>query len=201
MTRGLSGSVKHSLIQSIGSMKINVITFTLLLVSYCSGASHADNLPDHAFKAKHSGVLKPRFKAKVILLNDRIVSGYFIKVADDSVHLLDPRAKDIIRIPVMDIQAIKLRRKGAIWKGVVIGAVTGFTAGIVLTSASLKDDSDARGEESDGFAYMIGAVVGYAYGGLTGMVIGFHQKKFKLNGHLEDRKLKRLERFNAKAPR
>lgn len=182
-------------------MKINVVTITLLLVLCCSVASPANNISDHPLKELDSGILKPRFKAKVILLNGRLITGYFVKVANDSVHLFDPRINDMARIPVTDIQAIKLRRKGAIWKGTVIGVVTGFTAGIVLTSVSLKGQTDVQGEESDGFAYIIGAVVGYAYGGLTGMFIGMHQKKFKINGHLQDRTARRLERFNAEAPR
>ncbi|MBT1696811.1 hypothetical protein KK083_08005 [Fulvivirgaceae bacterium PWU4] len=165
-------------------MKVNVAIITLLLVSCYSITCNSNNFPDHG---KDGRIPSARFKAKVILLDGKLVTGYFVKIADDSVHLFDRRANDITRIPVVDIQTIKLRRKGAIWKGTVIGVVTGLTAGIVLTSASLKDDSDVRGEENDGFAYVIGAVVGYAYGGLGGMFIGMHQKKFNINGHLQIR--------------
>ena len=180
------------------SMKINIVTITFLLILCCSGVSPGADVSGYAMEGKER-ISKPRFKAKIVFLDRRIVTGYFVKVAHDSVHLLDPRTNDVARIPVTDIRIMKLRRKGTIWKGALIGAGTGLATAILLTSASLKDPCNSCDEGNEEFAYVIGGILGYGYGGLTGMLIGMHQKKIKMNGHLEGRKLKRLERFNAKA--
>ena len=148
---------------------------------------HSENTiwADTTEVAKKSKAKKKKYKAWVTLLNrtDK-VKGFLYAVNDSSIVV--SASSDLVTdqytaslnnsLAIANIKKIRLRKKGNIGKGYIIGTSIGIVAGILLASG-----------EGDGFTTfaaagmmgIVGSVVGTGVGGLSGT------KRYTIDGNQE----------------
>ena len=148
---------------------------------------HSENTiwADTAEIAKNKRAKKKKYKAWVTLINrtDK-VKGFLYAVNDSSIVV--SASSDLVTdqytaslnnsLAIANIKKIRLRKKGNIGRGYIIGTSIGIVAGILLASG-----------EGDGFTTfavagmmgIVGSVVGTGVGGLSGT------KRYTIDGNQE----------------
>jgi len=124
----------------------------------------------------------------------KIIKGLLYKANDDSLIIIDKHSKKI-RIAASKIEKIKIRRKGKIGNGVLIGALTGLVTGglIGLVSGDEPDETvdygwpfgtiTHEGEKASEKALLYGiplAVVGSS----VGAIIASKKNRITINGDI-----------------
>ncbi|MBS1948611.1 MAG: hypothetical protein JST47_12670 [Bacteroidetes bacterium] len=138
---------------------------------------------------------KTFFRAKVFTLNAESHSGYLYAISDSALFLSNSKQPlcfygafkgSSLKFDYSDIEALKLHKKGKIWKPVVVGAVTGMVIGAVIGFAGGDDPKGSLFYTSAGDkALFAGTALGLA-GGVTGLIIGLAANKtFVLKGKKE----------------
>jgi len=138
---------------------------------------------------KKDKVKKKKYKVWVTLINQKDkIKGYLYTVNESSIvvspsseivldHLSSYSSKDTISIA--NISKIKLRRKGSIWKGYIIGTSIGIGTGIILAVAGEGDSFTVFA--AAGMLGIMGSAIGVPIGNLSGTKnynIGGNQNTF-----------------------
>jgi len=109
--------------------------------------------------------------------------GLFVAHRNDEVELRDvmkPRKMPTLVIPKSTIKSFKTRRKGAIGRGVLIGATTGLLGGIVWGLATGTDDVEAAFGDTTSSRAFLGGTFFSVLGAGVGAGIGAIKVKIPL---------------------
>ncbi len=130
--------------------------------------------------------------------NSKIIKGTLYEVNDESLLIMDKHSKEIT-IDASKINIIKIRRKGKIGKGILIGSLTGLATGAIIGIVS-GDDPDktvvagwpigtytVEGQKKGEKALIYGVLLGLAGGG-AGALIASKREKIIINGSIESYK-------------
>jgi hypothetical protein len=131
---------------------------------------------------------KKRYIAKVRLMNGMRLTGLVIRIAKDSVTILNNRGAQPIRMGATEIESIKIRGKGSIGRRLGIGAGTGFILGGIIGYGSYTREYTCRGcgifdDIFQAEITVFSAVAGGGAGLFVGAIIGAAlEKDFIING-------------------
>jgi hypothetical protein len=140
--------------------------------------------------------------------NTKNVRGILYEVSNKSLKILDNHSREIV-IAANTIETVKIRRKGKIGKGLLIGALAGAATGAIIGLAS-GDEPDkivdggwlfgtytAYGTTAGEKAGMLGISLGF-FGGITGAILGTKKEKFQINGDIKkyEEHVKKLQNYS-----
>ena len=112
------------------------------------------------------------YGVRVDMLNQKQkIKGYLYEVRDSMV-LVSSKNHTIQKINVAQIEALRLRERNKIGKGVGIGAGAGFAAGLLASAAV----------DGGGYEWIILPPLGLLAGGFVGLLAGTYRKYIKING-------------------
>ena len=81
------------------------------------------------------------YKAWVTLINNKEVKGVLYSANEDGLVLRDKDLMDTIAIDAGTIEVIKLRSKGKVGRGALIGAASGLLAGAIIYNVQVNSSS------------------------------------------------------------
>ena len=156
----------------------------------------------HAQKSKKKNKVYKVWVSKID--NSKKIKGLLYEVNNESLKIIGKRSTEI-NIDASTIKMIKIRRKGRVGRGVLIGALSGFAVGGIIGLAS-GDDPDETVQYGGGFAgwwyipyteYTIegetamekamSTGTGLAFlGGGAGAIIASKKKKISINGDINN---------------
>jgi len=126
--------------------------------------------------------------------NTKVIKGVLFEVNDEYLKIIDKHSKEII-VKASDIGIIKIRRKGKVGKGALIGGLTGLGTGALIGLASGDDpDRTVDGWFFGDFTYTVhgtsagtkaaiwGVTLGAA-GSVVGAILGTKKEIFLIDGH------------------
>lgn len=129
------------------------------------------------------------YEAKFVLRNGKKMYGYLKKVTDSTIVYTDnktpvgaPALASDKSVGYAELAKVRLLRKGAVGRGMLIGVVVGAAFGVVAGFAGGKDPESFL--TSDENAAVFG-VLGILPGALVGALIGHIGKTFHINGTKE----------------
>ena len=112
------------------------------------------------------------YGVRVDMLNqNQKIKGYLYEVRDSMV-LVSSKNHTIQEIKVSEIEALSLRARNKIGKGVGIGAGVGFAAGLIASAAV----------DGDGYEWIILPPLGFLAGSFVGLLAGTYRKNIEING-------------------
>jgi len=130
--------------------------------------------------------------------NSTIIKGILYEVDDESIKVIIKHSREIT-IDASSIETIKIRRKGKVGNGILIGALTGLATGGIIGVVS-GDDPDktvdggwlfgtytVEGETKGEKALKYGIPLAFVGGG-AGALIASKKEKFIINGNIENYK-------------
>ena len=100
------------------------------------------------------------------------IKGYLYEVKDSMV-LVSSKNRTIQEIPVVKIEALSIRGRNKIGKGVGIGAGVGFAAGLLASTAV----------DGGGYEWIFLPPLGILAGSFVGLIVGAQKKTFKIKGN------------------
>ncbi len=118
--------------------------------------------------------------------SDRKILGTLTKLGDSSITVRYWKEDKVEEVPVVQIEKLKFRRKGAVGKGAAIGGGIGVATGLISGYAQGDDtpnpdawiDFSASAEEkAAGGAFFFGTL-----GAVAGSVVGSLKKRFVIIG-------------------
>ena len=124
-----------------------------------------------------------RFTSRVELTCGLVIIGYFLKAGEEHVTVLQNDERRIYEIPVKDIIKLKFRRKNAVWKGVLPGAVVVGMLGVAYSENNFDVDDDPL--LINGMMYFFVTAAALAIGGSSTLIITLPYKKFYIYGDLD----------------
>lgn len=136
--------------------------------------------------SKERKVKRKKYKVWLTLINQPgKVEGYLYAVNDSSlvVSSTSEIMKDEVSatlsnaIAIANISKIKLRRKGSLWKGYIIGTSIGIGTGIILGAAGGGEGTEILA--AAGMLGIAGSIIGTPIGGISGT------KKYNISGNQE----------------
>jgi hypothetical protein len=128
--------------------------------------------------------------------NSKTIKGILIQANEESLKVLGRREREIL-VDIRQIDKIKIRRKGKVGNGILVGATTGFVAGglIGLISGDEPDETvdggwlfgtyTAHGTSAESKAYLWGFSLAVAGSGV-GAIIGSKKVKIEIKGDLRN---------------
>jgi outer membrane lipoprotein SlyB len=138
--------------------------------------------------------------AKVELLEGK-QKGYFHHLDSTSIYLASSKAalrqgNDLLQLPILSINKLKLKKKGTAGRGALIGMVAGGLSGLLIGRATgAKDDCTPTIQNFLGLAILSrphpcgpsdrgtdGAIRGTLIGAILGSIIGSSKRKFIIGG-------------------
>ncbi len=127
------------------------------------------------------------------------IKGLLYEVQDEFLKVIDNKSEEII-VYATDIDMVKIRRKGKIGNGVLIGALSGFVTGGLIGLAS-GDDPDKtvdygylfgtithEGEKAGEKVLLYGFPLAFA-GACIGALLGSKKDKILINGDINNYKM------------
>lgn len=126
------------------------------------------------------------YKTWVSLLDNKsVVKGYFHELKDSSIVIFNSKNKELIELPVSNIDKIKIRKKNRIGRGAGIGAASGLLFGAILGYSDGDDPPDTilfryTAEEKAGAS----AIMFLPIGAGIGAGIGSIKKHFDIGGSI-----------------
>ena len=169
-------------------MKTKLVTLLAILLLFSTAL--------HAQKTKNKNKVHKVWVSKVD--NSKIIKGLLYEVNDGSLKIIDRHSIEI-SIDAPNIGIIKIRRKGKIGNGVLIGALTGFaTGGIIGLMSGDEPDKTVEGNWLFGAYTVEGTPAGekallYGFpmalvGGGAGAIIASKKNKIVINGDINNYK-------------
>ena len=147
----------------------------------------------HGYSQDSTGPIRSKtFKA--VVLTNKVNTGYLYQIADTSILLSDSPLKygrsfqnGLTTIPFDKLESVKIHRKSAIGRGILIGSISGLLAG-VITGLILGDDPVIPQEQDflglgNAFRNTAGqkaaglGLLGAGCGAVTGLIVGLSAKK------------------------
>jgi hypothetical protein len=136
--------------------------------------------------------LKTKYKTWLVTTPDIVTSkAHLYQLKDSSINFanslypLNPGFSKEIEIRNIDV--IKVRRKGRVFRGTLIGAVSGLVLGIVIGNAAVKTDEcddpcPSLGISEEAGKILVVGLVGTVVGGSIGAAIGSMKVSIPING-------------------
>ena len=170
-------------------MKTKLVTLLVVLLLFSIGL--------HAQKSKNKDKVHKVWVSKVD--NSKIIKGLLYEANDESLKIIDNHSVEI-RIDASNIGLIKIRRKGKIGKGVLIGASAGFATGAIIGlvsgdepdivsgsifGADITVEGAKAGEKALGLGILTAAV-----GSGVGAIIASKKETIFINGDINNYKNK-----------
>ena len=120
------------------------------------------------------------YKVWVTLVNNTQVKGTLHAANENEIVILD---KDLVQINLAreTIGIIKIRKKGSIGRGALLGTASGALAGGVIGYAGGDDEPGILSFSAEDKA-AIGAILAAPVGALVGIAIGSGREEFVING-------------------
>lgn len=114
--------------------------------------------------------------------DDSVAKGYLYSADSDELIVIDNTEFDTSSLRHIDpknIKTIKIRRKGRMGRGALIGGGAGVLTGVIIGGVN---DAD---QISQGGLMMGSAVFFGAIGAGVGLMVGSHKKKMEISGNIE----------------
>jgi len=172
-------------------MKTQLVTLLSLLLLFSIGLN--------AQKLKNKNKVHKVWVSKVD--NSKIIKGLLYEVNDESLKIIDNHSVEI-SIDASNIRLIKIRRKGKIGNGVLIGTSAGFATGLIIGVVSGDSPDQTIGSIFGAEIIVEGATAGekalgmgilMAVGGSgVGAIIASKKETIFINGDINNYK-KKLE--------
>ena len=169
-------------------MKTKIVTLLGILLLFSTGL--------HAQKSKNKNKVHKVWVSKID--NSKIIKGLLYDVNDESLKIIDKHSTEI-SINATDIEIIKIRRKGKIGNGVLIGALSGFVTGglIGLVSGDEPDETvdygwpfgevTHEGEKAGEKALLYGIPLAFVGSGV-GAIVASKKNQILINGDINNYK-------------
>ena len=163
-------------------MKQFILFFFLTTVFIAHGRAQ-DSTPVHHI-----------YHAKLTLLNAEEVKGYLAEISDSALFISSmPRALHSTagsyrltqKLDYKNIGELRIQRKGAMVKSILIGAVTGLVAGLIIGAVTYTPPQNYAEEmfnPSKGAVIAAAGLTFAAIGTGVGALIGSHHDKYLING-------------------
>jgi len=145
----------------------------------------------HAQKSKNQNKVYKIWVSKVD--NSKIIKGLLYEANDESLTIIDRHSVEI-SIDASNIGIIKIRKKGKIGKGVLIGASAGFATGVIIGLVSGDEPDQTMGSIFGAEVILEGATAGekalglgilMAVGGSgVGAIIASKKEQIFINGDM-----------------
>lgn len=130
-------------------------------------------------------------KVWISLVNSsNIIKGNLYAVDENAVKIIDNKLFDLSNLQIISpsqIEKIKIRRKGKVGNGVLIGSLIGLGVGIFSGLVS-PDDSDKLLGFSPGEKAIINSIFIAPFGAGIGALIGINKEVITINGDAESYK-------------
>lgn len=118
------------------------------------------------------------------------VRGYLLHLENSFIVIRDEQPKTSYEVSVVEIDQLQFRRKGAVGKGILIGAISGAATGALLAVL----EGDGKPSNNSGFTIqfspealaLTGMVVGAVPGAVIGGIIGGSKVKIPIGGSQEN---------------
>ena len=163
------------------NLSIAVKAFIIFSIAF-SSIANANIDKDSADQSGNRTPRKKTYKAIIVLNNGKSIRGTLIDIARDSMHLLI--SKSIAPISLSDIQTLKVRRKGAVGTGILIGVCSGVFLGYIIGYQTYSPPECSGGlciDFGPHFSGVAGSLLGILSGSLVGAVIGSGSKEITLD--------------------
>jgi hypothetical protein len=142
------------------------------------------------------------FIARVAMIDNTRAKGVLYSVSDTTIVLIPLTkgtsildGKDTVVIRTRDVKHIRIRRKAAVRRGMLIGLSTGVAVGAIV-GAVTYDECEGVGCVGAGPTAAGVAILGALPGAVVGAIIGSYSRRFKINGQLLTQEQKTdLEKF------
>ncbi|MCX2718446.1 hypothetical protein [Lentiprolixibacter aurantiacus] len=126
------------------------------------------------------------YMARVLLNSGEKVKGILHSATDDSIFLEDPKTKVQTTVAPEQVAWIKVRRKGRLGRGALIGGVSGgLLAGLTVNWWDNEVDENLGIDVPDNETVLPAILVGAASGAAIGGLIASKSDKFYINGNRE----------------
>ena len=134
------------------------------------------------------------YLAKITLLTNAEVKGYLAEISDSALFISSmPRAlhstamsyKFTQKFDYRNIGELRIQRKGTMVKSILIGAVTGLVAGLVIGAISYtppQNDAEELFNPPKGAVIAAAGLTFACIGTGVGALIGSHHDKYLING-------------------
>lgn len=126
----------------------------------------------------------------------RLEVGVFHSVKDSSISIMSTyynRRNPIeLEFDIRNIEMLKVRRKGNVGIGIVLGAVSGAVIGGLIGHTYFNDQSGNLTVLDDGFKTLMVGILGAGGGAVIGSLIGSIKVQYPINGKMEN-----YEKFKA----
>jgi len=126
--------------------------------------------------------------ARVAMIDDTRAKEVLYSVSDTTIILIPLTkgtsildGKDTLVIRTRDVKHIRIRRKAAVGRGILIGVSTGVAVGAIV-GAVTYEECEGIGCVGAGTTAAGGAILGAVPGALVGAIIGSYSRRFKING-------------------
>jgi len=153
---------------------------TTVIIAHCQSQ---DSTPVHHI-----------YNAKITLINAAEVKGYLAEISDSALFISSmPRAlhstvmsyKNMQKFDYKNILELRVQRKGVMGKSILIGAVTGLVAGLIIgaiTYTPPQNDAEELFNPPKGAVIAAAGLTFAAIGTGVGALIGSHHDKYLING-------------------
>lgn len=134
------------------------------------------------------------YNAKITLLTAEEVKGYLAEISDSALFISSmPRAlhstatsyKFTQKFDYRNIGEVRIQRKGTMGKSILIGAVTGLVAGLIIGAISYtppQNDAEELFNPPKGAVIAAAGLTFACIGTGVGALIGSHHDKYLING-------------------